>query len=162
MARYKLSQKGLNSAFKKLLDKGLLYEKDFYDRPAGVATSGSHTTTVHDTVVVEDERDLLRLRPHVPIMIYGNHPGIKGEIQDISAKGVGIKGIDSSVGEMRSLVIMPEKFLPIEPIAFQAVCIWARHDEEGKCVAGFLFVDIPEEALKQIMKLMLFIEQDSE
>jgi hypothetical protein len=163
MTKYKLSQKGLRSVFAKLMDKGFLSDKDFYSRPRQAeAQSAITTTTVHDTVVMEDERDLLRLKPHVPIMIYGNNPAIQGRIQDISEKGVGVKGINACFGEIGTFVIEPEQFLPIDPIIFQAVCIWARHDDDGQCVAGLLFVHLTPEARKQLMKLLLFIEQESE
>jgi hypothetical protein len=163
MKKYKLSDKGLRSVFTKLLDKGFLSEKDFYSRPNQAdGRLALTTTTAHDTVVMEDERDLLRLKPHVPIMVCGNNPAIQGVIQDISEKGVGIKGISACFGEIGTFVIEPEQYLPIDPIIFQAVCIWERHDEDGQCVAGFLFVHVTAEARKQLMKLLLLIEQESE
>jgi hypothetical protein len=159
MTKYRLSAKGLRSAYSKLLELKVLSEKDFYERDSSASKVSNQPTVALDTVIVEDERELARLRPNEPIPIYGNSPNIKGFIKDITLKGIGIEGIQTIVGEKRSFVIFPEKYLPIEPISFDAQCIWVRKTQEGNILAGFRILHITPEGQQELIKLMRIVHQ---
>jgi hypothetical protein len=160
MAKYRVSGKGLRSAFTKLLNMRLisgedLYSKSFDDR------DDEPTSLRQDSVIVEDERHLARLRPKTPLTIFGNHPSIKGEVTDISMEGVGIKGIKSSVGETRTFIILPDMYLPIDPLELKAECMWARR-QGAEIYAGFKISEISRDGLATLKKLINLLELQRE
>jgi hypothetical protein len=160
MAKYKLSGKGLRSAFTKLtnmklISAGDLYSKSFDEPDDEMVSLGQ------DSVVVEDERQLARLRPKTPIIIFGNHPSIKGEITDINMDGVGIRGIKSSVGEIRTFLIMPDRYLPIDPLEFKAECMWAQ-TKRNETFAGYRITEISHDGVAGLKTLINILELQRE
>jgi len=159
MNKYLLSPKGLRSAFTKLLRLNLLDGAEFYPRMEAIVTLCDQPPSLRqDSVIVEDERELARMRPRLPVPIYGNQPGIRGEILTISESGVGISGIKSSVGDSRHFVIFPEPFLPIEPITFEAVCLWVKRDARGEQIAGFEITDISQDGIVELRRLIRLLD----
>src|SRR5512143_2155200 len=83
MEKYGLSAKGLESAFTKLVNSGIMTVGEVY----GQRRSGQ------DTVIIEDLRALPRHFLSMALSIYEpTHASRKGKIRDVTEKGVGITG----------------------------------------------------------------------
>jgi hypothetical protein len=68
---------------------------------------------------------------------------------------VGVSGLEAQVGELKSLVVVPDEFLEVEPFSFEAKCRWSRMGNEGKvCNAGFEITDISEGSFIQLQELL--------
>jgi hypothetical protein len=160
MSKYQLSRKGLKSAFSKLLKMKLLKEADFYNRPAQEPPPQRQAGLAEDTVVLSDDRETWRLIPKIPIPIYGNNPAIKGEILNFSERGVCMRGISGSVGQKRQFVIMPQEYLPIEPITFEALCVWRTTNHVEGVTVGFQITQISEDAILQLRILLDFMDEE--
>ena len=78
-----------------------------------------------------------------------------GRIIDLSEVGVGVSGLEAQVGELKSLVVVPDEFLEAEPFSFEAKCRWSRMGDEDKiCNAGFEITDISEGDYIQLLELL--------
>jgi hypothetical protein len=147
MDKYRLSVKGLQSIFNKLEQIGTISSSQIYGRISGYA----------DTVAVEQiwEGSRQHLEVLLPIHQAGRQE-IQGLVQDISSKGVGIKGIDSSVGEVKTFVINPGTLFPINQFDFEAVCRWVKSETaDGDPIAGFEIVSISPESLENLRQLIV-------
>jgi uncharacterized protein (DUF433 family) len=129
MTKYKLSADGLQRARQKLVDTQTIVVKDL--------NSGSPPPI--DNVSVEDERKVPRQRLTVDVVIYElRRPAIKGTLINITGKGVAIKGIRSTVGEVTTLVIPAVSFVQVDPVRFDAQCKWVAKDSvTGEWHSGF-------------------------
>ena len=95
----------------------------------------------------------------LPILSVGIHerinPKVIGRIRDLSEVGVGVRGLEAMVGELKNLVVVPDEFLEIEPFSFEAKCRWSRVGDQGKtCNAGFEITDISESSFIQLQELL--------
>jgi hypothetical protein len=85
MGKYKLSAKGLQSAFTKLLNNGIVTVEELY---GGRPRSGA------DTVIIDDPRRAPRHYLSVSVSIYDpNFPAQKGKLHDITERGIGVRGL---------------------------------------------------------------------
>jgi hypothetical protein len=76
---------------------------------------------------------------------------------DISTCGAGVRGLRARVGEVKTMIIEPQKFFGIEPFGFQAICRWVkRGGKDREYVAGFEIAAVRKEGLS---KLQLLIER---
>ena len=146
MEKYKLSSRGLQRVFTKLVDSGAVMADDLSGR------SISHV----DSVTLQKVRGSLRALPILSIGVYERiNPQIIGRIRDLSEVGVGVSGLEAQVGELKSLVVVPDEFLEVEPFSFEAKCRWSRMRDQGKiCNAGFEITDISEGNYIQLLELL--------
>jgi hypothetical protein len=147
MEKYNLSSKGLQSAFTKLANGGIISVEELYD---GKRRLGA------DTVVIDDVRTLPRHYLSVSASIYEMaFPDRLGKLQDITERGLGIIGIIARIGEVKSLVIPCREYLALDSIQFEAVCIWS---ESGRTVkewhAGFQITKISSENMAHLRELV--------
>jgi hypothetical protein len=78
-----------------------------------------------------------------------------GRIRDLSEVGVGVRGLEAQVGELKSLLVVPDEFLEVGPFSFEAKCRWSKMGGQGKfCSAGFEITDIEEDSLIQLQELL--------
>jgi len=143
MEKYDLSAKGLESAFTKLVNSRIMSVEEIYGHPS---RSG------HDTVVVDDLRQLPRHFLSISIPVYdASQPNHMGKLRDITEKGLGIVGIKARIGEVKSFMIPCRKVLDIDNVWFEAECVWA---EPGKQVeewqGGFQITKISPEHLASL------------
>ncbi len=154
MEKYKLSSKGLLSAFTKLIVSNAVREDDLRGR----------MPVFDDTVGISHERHLPRCYPALGLPIFdGANPEIEHHVLDLTEKGVQIIDINVKLSEKRSFVIKAEGLdESIQPCAFDAECRWVRGDaEEGRFVAGFEITDISDrdlEAERRIIRLLTFCD----
>ncbi|MGO9121558.1 MAG: PilZ domain-containing protein [Desulfomonilaceae bacterium] len=101
-------------------------------------------------------RFLRRHKIDLPVLIYDSkNPTIRGEIRDISEKGIRIQKMDTKLDEIKSLVVLANEYFSIAPFGFQAQCRWTSPttDERGM-LAGFEIIKISEESLKSLAKFI--------
>src|SRR5271157_393721 len=146
MEKYKLSSRGLQRVFSKLADSGAVMADDLSGR----------SISYDDSVTLKNVRGSIRALPILSIGIHErNIPHIMGRIRDLSEEGVGVRGLVAGVGELKSLVVVPDEFLEIDPFSFEAKCRWFRMGDSGKiCNAGFEITDIEEGSLIQLQELL--------
>lgn len=147
MRKYRLSAKGLQSTYEKLMQNRIMTVHEIYGQPRSVGD---------DTVIVHDMRDLPRhyLTVDIPIQV-ADDPNVEGLLRDITERGLGIRGIAVNVEEVKSFVIGSQAFLKIPDIKFEAKCLWS---EPGKPVdrwrAGFQITRISPTCLIDLRKLI--------
>jgi hypothetical protein len=146
MEKYKLSSRGLQRVFTKLVDSGLVMSADLSGR----------SISYHDSVTLKNVRGPIRALPILSVGIHERiNPQIIGRIRDLSEVGVGVRGLEAMVGESKSLVVVPDEFLDIEPFSFEAKCRWSRTGDQNKiCNAGFEITDISEGSFIQLQELL--------
>jgi len=148
MEKYKLSEDMLRQVSKKLLDA----------RKTRTAADGPHTT-------IEDRPDLLATREFVrhevdfELPIYeAGRPELQGLVRDISEEGVGVAGIETKVGDLKTLVILGDDFGEFSSFEFEAYCRWCYADEaDGTCLSGFAISKISKNDLQQLKMLVRLV-----
>ena len=147
MERYKLSAKGLQSAFTKLLNNGIVTVEELY---GGRPRSGA------DTVIIDDPRGLPRHYLSVTVSIYDpNFPAQKGKLHDITERGIGVRELEVRIGETKALVIPCRDFLGVDNIWFEAKCLWVKPAAKiSEWRAGFQITKITPEYLTHLRGLI--------
>ncbi|MGO9565974.1 MAG: PilZ domain-containing protein [Desulfomonilaceae bacterium] len=144
--KYNLSAKGLQSAFRKLLEVKAVRTSEVFGRVSVEA----------DTVAIASTRLLPRDELEFPVPIYlceGTRPTVKGVIKDITEKGLKISGIDAKVNEVKTFAIPSDKFSQVEPFAFRAKCRWV----DGDGCSGFQVIQISQRGSGELQKLIRFL-----
>lgn len=146
MEKYKLTARGLHSAFRKLLAANVVQASELV---------GRHSE-YDETIEVNDIRALQRDKVEFPLPIYqSDNPDSRGIISDITVMGVGIKGFDTDVGDIRQFVIPADEFFQVNPVEFKARCRWVKHDEsDGECVSGFEIMKVSKGSLAGLRRLI--------
>jgi uncharacterized protein (DUF433 family) len=146
MAKYDLSSRGLQSAFWKLVQaNALTWEELLSIYPA-----------LDDSVTLRRARQWDRNYPLLEIRIYDLHnPVNKGRVKDISEAGIGAVGLRASVGETKTLVLVPQSFMNLKEFCLDGECRWVVEEErEIDRLAGFEITDIDEANLKQLREVV--------
>ena len=155
MVKYRLSVKGLQSALEKLVEGNYVTQKELNKR----------SSLYDDTVDIDDMRKLPRNVPALPVTIYeAERPDTVGTLWDITETGVGARGLEATVGEIKRFAIMVGRLSEFDPFEFEAKCRWVRRMHDDKEVAtGFEIVKISEESLQRLRELIsgLTLETDS-
>jgi hypothetical protein len=101
-------------------------------------------------------RFLRRHRIDLPVLIYdANNPTIRGEVRDISEKGIGVQKMDIKAPDIKSLVVLANEYFSIDPFGFEAQCRWTSPTTDDRHpLAGFEIVKISEESLKSLGKFI--------
>lgn len=146
MKKYALSSDGLRRIFHLLIEADSVRVEELY----GTLPS------VHDTVFVENMRELTRHYLAMPVDVYElNRPEIRGILTDVTERGVGMSGMPAKMGQTKRLEIPAGDFIEAGPIIFEAECRWAKEDKEtGECLAGFEITRISDKCLKDLRRLI--------
>ena len=147
MGKYKLSAKGLQSAFTKLLNNGIVTVEELY---GGRPRSGA------DTVIIDDPRHVPRHYLSVSVSIYDpNFPAQKGKLHDITERGIGVRGLEVRIGETKAFVIPCRDFLEVDNLWFEATCLWTKPAaKSSEWRAGFQITKITPEYLRHLRELI--------
>jgi hypothetical protein len=146
MEKYKLTARGLHSAFRKLLAANVVQPSELV---------GRHSE-YDETIDVNDIRALQRDKVEFPLPIYElNNPDSRGIISDITIMGVGITGFETDVGDIRQFVIPADEFFQVNRVEFKARCRWVKRDEsDGECVSGFEIMKVSRGSLAGLRRLI--------
>ena len=146
MEKYRLSSRGLQRVFTKLVNSGSVV----------AAYLSGRSLLYDDSVTLKKVRGSVRAIPILSMDVYERiNPLIIGRITDLSEVGVGVSGLEAQVDELKSLVVVPDEFLEVEPFSFEAKCRWSRIRDQGKiCNAGFEITDISAGDYIQLLELL--------
>jgi len=146
MEKYQLPRNELQRAFRQLVDAGAVTMGEIYGR------SSLHlsTITIPGGEPDEDEAHYLAF----PVPIYeSSDPATVGRIRHVKERRIGTIGINARTGDVKSLVVSPERFVNMAPFSFEAVCLWFRSEAEGE-YAGFEITEITEDNLRNLDRLV--------
>jgi hypothetical protein len=145
-AKYELSPKALQSILEKLVAHNAISHSELYER------SSLYKGTTDLTRI----RKYRRVDLNIPVEIYDVEASATGILRDISEKGLRVAGIESSVGQVKTLQIPVDMFMQTDPLLVIAECKWA--EMKGKTtrhpVAGFEIMDLSERDRKSIKDFM--------
>jgi len=133
MTKYRLTIKGLRTAFQQLVQGSALSKEELND-----------LKSLRDAAV-KGLRQLQRYPIKSPIKIFdGGDPFKGGVVKDISEKGVCIQGIEGHVGDVKNFIIRLGSLGAGSTIVFEARCRWVKKGmTSGKTeLAGFEITDI--------------------
>jgi hypothetical protein len=150
MDKHKLSPKGLQSVFKKLIEAKAIKPGEVFNRDPGPGD---------DTADVESVRLISRdfMEPLLPICD-ADDPKNMGTIEDITEKGLGIRGIQVQKGETKTLVFFSDRLFPVGPFSIQAQCRWVKNGNgNGQTESGFEITNISESGTQQLKKIIQWV-----
>jgi hypothetical protein len=147
MTKYRLSSKGLQSAFTKLINNRILTVQEVYGQPR---------STDDDTVIIDDMTLIPKHFLTVTAPIYEEgRPAVKGRLHEVTERGLTIIGIYARIGEEKSFMIPCKEFLAADRVAFRAECLWTNvKPETGQWVSGYQITSITKESLVLLRDLI--------
>jgi len=134
MAKYGLSQRGLERLFKKLVALKLITPDELY-----------RGSPLYQKRI---DRIMSRLHPRadlgVRVPIYDVTTGNVGLVRDISERGLRVAGIAADVGDERAFQIPIDMFMHADPLLIIAECRWVTIKGKNRKypVAGFELKDV--------------------
>jgi hypothetical protein len=152
IVKYNLSPNRLQRIFKKLLEAKAMNAEELDRRCA----------SLDDTVPCASKIGRLLYR-HVldfVLPIYEEmKPEILGMVLNITEGGVGLAGIQASIGESKNFVIPADEFFDVGRARFQARCRWTGSDvRTGERISGFEVTGISAGDLEELRKLIQLIQ----
>ncbi len=152
MVKYDIPYHELEKAFEHLIESKSVTRGEVFGR----SSLHLQTTAVSLEELEQPEGSFLAF----PIPIYeSTKPTVVGRLRHLSDTDIGTIGIDSNVGDIKFLVISPEKFVHIDPFALEAVCRSVKRAPEGT-YAGFSITNISERHLQYLKKLIRMLTID--
>jgi hypothetical protein len=150
MRKYKLTSKGLQSAFTKLINNRLMTVDEVY---------GQRRSDDEDTVIIDDMTLIQKHFLTVTAPVYeAGKPEVHGTLQEVTERGLTISGIESRIGEVKSFVVPCHEFLKIKEITFEAKCLWVKKKRTTKeWSAGFQITQIDKKnlgCLRELVKVL--------
>jgi len=144
--KYKLTPKGLQSVFRKLLAHGLLDRSTFFGR-----LSESMSPVDNEIVRKLDRKEIL-----MPLRLLDTNDGTcSGIVTDITTEGAGVKGIAAKVGDIRRFKVLADEYFQVGSFVFKAECRWTKPgDRREDDLAGFQITDIAEEEKSKLQSLI--------
>ena len=147
MKKYKLSPKGLRSAFTKLLKKGCLEVGDLYHR---VPSRGSETIVIDQLAHLPQNH----LTLNVPIEDL-TQPGVTGTLWYVTDRNFAVTGIQARHGEKRSFSVPCREYLRAQAITFEAECLWtSKKSATDPSVTAFRITKISTVDLAHLRELI--------
>jgi uncharacterized protein (DUF433 family) len=153
LKKYSLTSRGLRWALVNLISSGAISWQE---------VCGNICSSV-DELIPDKPRHSKRLEveAEVPIHDVGN-PQVKGTVRNVSERGIGVKGIRATPGELKTLVICADEFGEYTSFPVEAVCKWACRDPQGDHVAGFEISQISMGSRREFQLFMKMIRMAQE
>jgi uncharacterized protein (DUF433 family) len=147
MDKYGLTYPDLEQIFNELLTSQAATRGELYGR----------SSFFLETVSVDSlpESSVHYLAFPIPISDAMN-PKAMGRLRTLGETEVGTVGIEAQKDEYRTLVVFPEKFVEVEPITFDAMCVWSKSQPEGY-YATFRITYITRKDLTRLRSLMAIL-----
>ena len=152
MAKYDIPYHELEKAFEHLIESNSVTRGEVFGR------SSLHLQTTAVSLEEMDEMEGGFLAFPIPIHESAK-PSVVGRLRHLSDTDIGTIGIDADVGDIKLLVISPEKFVHIDPFALEAECHSVKRAPEGT-YAGFRISNISERHLQYLKKLIRMLTID--
>lgn len=152
MVKYDIPDHELEKAFEHLIESNSVTRGEVFGR------SSLHLQTTAVSLEEMDQMEGGFLAFPIPIHESAK-PTVVGRLRHLSDTDIGTIGIDANVGDIKLLVISPEKFVHIDPFALEAVCRSVKQAPEGT-YAGFRITNISERHLEYLKKLIRMLTID--
>lgn len=149
MNKYKLTPRGLQSVFRKLVRLKAIKSEEVYSRPQ----------LQQDSLVVMPARQLERYYLDFDLPIFETkNPANSGFVCDVHEKGVGVRGLDAEVGYTGLFAIQLDPLMSGEPLVLELTCRWARllNNEDTKR-SGFEITKISHFDSKRLNELIQLV-----
>ena len=153
MEKYKLSSRGLQSLFERLVDSNAISHAELHEispsyRAKAEKISGRRQNRANLTV---------------PLPIYDAQSFTAGLLRDISREGFRVVGIESVVGEIKTFEIPLDMFGRSEPLLVVGECRWIarRGLDKRYIVAGYKMSNFSrddENAVRKFISSLLFTD----
>ena len=149
MEKYNLSAKALRSSFQRLTDSGKLDVREICRSPV----------FWDETVDCEARRGYPRLLLAFVQRIHEEEcPEKQGLVIDVTEKGMQVKGIAGTLGEVRSFQVVPRRFTGVGAFRFTAECVWTCTDQtDAQPLLGLRIADISPEDKGRLRAFIRFI-----
>lgn len=143
--KYRLSSRGLQSAFKKLAESAAV--RPFWTQ---------HMSYPEEYwTVIENMRQLPRLRPHFTIPVLdGTDQKNRGTLRDVTEQGIGTTGLSTRLNEQKTLVIPSDELGEYGSFSFDVQCRWSDLLPGGEWIAGFEITNISRGCLNELRCLI--------
>lgn len=104
-------------------------------------------------------RVLDRKRVYVDLPAYdANRSHRKGFVFDMTSRGIGLKKIHATTGDVIQLVICADELFPVDRFSFVAKCKWTSIDPfNNDPLSGFQIIRISPEDSAKLRKFLLFL-----
>lgn len=146
MAKYELSQRELRSALKQLV------ATEAVSRAQLCSDLGLLCEAVDAAALRREPRYCLDFE--LPVWETIN-PEVRGQVLDITEKGLGVIGLPAALGEVKHLEVFSEDFFEIEPFSLAAQCRWAKKDDDlNEYVSGFQILAMSDDDRQQLRQLI--------
>jgi PilZ domain len=149
MQKYRLTFRGLQSVFRKLVDSNII-DAEFLQGRLVLQSNAEKQ------IIARSPRKEI----YVPLPVQDlTNPDVQGMVINISERGLGVKGLKVEVDEVRKLSIKPDKFLQLRSFNLKAKCRWVKSsDDAQQIVAGFEIVSIGHEEQQELRNLIETLE----
>jgi hypothetical protein len=164
MEKYRISSKGLRSAFRKLLNLGAITQAELDSRLNLYGEAAGATglrkvprKRISNSLWVYDAGDPFEATLTRDISETDGGDSIEAAlIRDISDKGLCIDGIRTKIGESKTFMVRLGPLEGHSTFVFEAQCRWigGKAQRNGEMVAGFEITDISPEDLKILQEML--------
>jgi hypothetical protein len=147
--KYELSSVKLEKIFIKLVEAKALSAFELAARCSGKPSCSYPEIKSNFRVVVREKLDF-------PLAVFEkDFPETRGLVLDVSTKGVGVKGLDASVGEKKFLIIPAHEVFHVGTIEMEAVCRWTSTvGIESEILAGFEILNLFQGDMEELQMLI--------
>jgi hypothetical protein len=146
MKKYRLSARGLRSAFRQLVAADAISYLDPWE-----------DTSVHcDESGIKSLRRFTRYYLDFELTVFDEaRPKVHGIVRDITERGLGLTGIEAQINETKTLVIEGDEFTAVGPIRLKAKCRWIKRVEvSGARFSGFEITWVSSGDSSELKKLI--------
>lgn len=152
MEKYRVSSRGLQRVFKKLLDVDAV-------TPAELRT---RVPSFEDTVSLDFENLQFPTEEHLECLVPvydATDPTYTGSICEIGDNGLTIEGLPAKPDEVRRIVVAAQDFFEIESFTVEVRCLWAKPALAGKPpVAAFEITSIAQNDSPNLRSLVRLVK----
>ena len=149
MEKYGLTDEELGIVFRKLIAAKAIQPSEVNAEPVPAAK-------MPYPEMASDFRISLREQLDFPLPVYEkDFPETRGLVKDVSSKGLGVRGIEVGVGDVKTLVIPAHELFHVNPIEVDATCRWvAQKGISGDVEAGFEIINVLSGSLEELQMLI--------
>jgi hypothetical protein len=150
--KYRISAKGLQSVFRKLVAARELSPEELRHRMQNYDDTG---TLEFDTLQFTPGQTLTCL-----VTVHDSlSPEFRGSICEVTDDGFMITGMESRTGDTRKLTVATDDFFPIDAFTVEAMCKWARNDgPEDSWIAAFEISKVSEDDKGKLSELARLVK----
>ena len=128
MERYRLTRRGLRWALMMIVSSGGISLDEICDRFSWES----------EELRLDRLRQSKRNKLNFEVTIHDfQNPHLRGTIRDVSETGIGVRGMQSTVGENKTLLVSADEFGEFATFILEATCRWSAKAPGGDYAAGF-------------------------